>query len=339
MRQVIAVLLIVLVGLPLAVAALGLFAVSGWVADRGFYLGLVSDERIYEGLLDERLLERADRFVERSGPRAPGGLPLDGIPPRVLVPALREVVTPAYLRGEAVRLVNEAFDRAEGKLPAGPLEVNLAPLKAGLAGEAGGRFAAALAAALPVCPAGGQPVLPGATLPRCRPAQQSTEAAAARIRASLPALAARFPDRYPLDREADFGVWRSPEGWWFYGPGPRLMRWIAWAGVLIALLGGAALLGAAFLAGRTRREILQWLGWPLLAPGGLMLLIGLSIRLATTGLGWWAGASASAAWAELARAAMGPVSAGFLAAGGVTLGIAAGLVAWALSTPEDTKPA
>ena len=345
MRQAIAVLLLVLVALPLAVGALSLFAVSGWIADRGFYLGLAADERVYRALIDERLpraLERADLWV-----REPTGLALDGLPPRVLLPALREVVTPAWLRDQAVRLVNEVFDILEGRRPPGPPSLDLAPLKRALAGEAGERFARALAEALPACPAGEQPVLPGATLPRCRPASQSVEAAAARIRASLPALAARFPDRHPLDREAAVG-WPEGEGWWLPAPGPRLARWIAWAGVALALLAVAALAGAAFLGGRGRREILQWLGWPLAAPAALMLLIGLFLRLGSAGLGGWPHGwygwrgwpewSVAAVWVEVGRAALSTVSVGFLAAGGVTLGLAAGLVAWGLSTPRENAP-
>ena len=342
MRQAIAVLLLVLLALPLATGALCLFAVSGWIADRGFYLGLAADERIYQGLLDERLpgaLERAQRWV-----REPTGLALDGLPPRVLLPALRELVTPAWLRDQAVRLVNEAFDTLEGRRPPQRPSLDLTALKRSLAGEGGERFALALAGALPPCPAGEQAVLPGATLPRCRPDSQTVEAAAARIRASLPSLAARFPDRWPLDREAAVG-WPERGGWWFAAPDRRPGRWLVAAGVALALLAGAGLAGAAFLAGRNRREILQWLGWPLAAPAALVLLIGLGLRLGAAGAGWWAGGwpgwgswpdwSLAAVWIEVGRAALSTVSTGFLAAGGITLGLAAGLVAWGLSTPPE----
>jgi hypothetical protein len=338
MRKVIAAVLDVVLAVPLILAALILLALSSWVLDRGFYLRLVSDERLYTAFLDEGLppaLERAKEFV-----KDPYVAELDGIPPQVLAPALREVLTPAYLRGEAVRLVNEVFDALEGRRPVAPLALDLAPLKESLAGEAGGRFARTLAAALPVCAAGQAPVIAGGTLPRCRPPQANVEQTAARIRADLPRLLERFPDRYPLEpREAGFA---GETAWYRWGP-PGI-RWLPVAAVIIALIGGGVLVGASFLAGRNRREVLQWLGWPLAVPAALVFLSGLAILLSSAGLWWvrrgplpfrhgWMMREVPEVGYEIARTVIRTVSHGFLASGGVALALAVGLLVAAYTLP------
>lgn len=333
MRKAIAAVLDAALAVPLILAALILLALSGWVLDRGFYLRLVSDERLYEAFLSEGTLA-LERAEEYGG--APGVAELDGIPPRALLPALREVVTPGDLRGEAVRLVNEAFDALEGRRPFVPPAVDLAPFKERLAGEAGGRFARALAAALPACAAGQEPVVPGGTLPRCRPPQATVEQTADRIRADLPRLLDRLPDRYPhRPREAAF---EGETAWYRWGP-PGV-RWLPVAAVIIALIGGGVLVGASFIAGRTHREVLQWLGWPLAVPAALVFLSGLAILISSAGLWWarrgplpfrhgWMMGEVPEVGYQIART----VSHGFLASGGVALALAVGLLVAAYTLP------
>jgi len=338
MRKAIAVILVILLVTPLVLGTLSLFSVSTWVLDRDFYLDLVSDERLYEALLEEA--ERREPFLgELSAVQD-----LDQVPADALLRALREVVTPAYLRSQAVKLVNDSFDALEGRAAYLRLSLDLAPLKQQLLGPDGRRFAEALASSLPVCTSTQQPVAPGGVLYRCRPAVQSVEAAAEMLHSRLPEFLAGLPDLYPLEPEEVPLYYGPEEEFWFgfFGTG-RLI----WFSVILAIIAGGFWVGAAFVGGSNRREVVQWLGWPLVAPALLMLLSGLSMRAANlwrwmpremqrvVGGEPWYTREVSEAFVSVFLKAVNAVSRGFLISGGVTIGIAVGLIVWASSIPPD----
>jgi hypothetical protein len=135
MRSVPAALIAVLLVVPLFLAALFTVAVSTWVLDRGFYASLIDDERLYEfprGITNEEWTEAA----------RDSGIPLLRDPA-----LLREVVTPAWMRAQALSVLGQAFDFVEQRTGTFDPELDLAPLKKAVAAKGGAR--AALAARTP----------------------------------------------------------------------------------------------------------------------------------------------------------------------------------------------
>ena len=337
MRQAIAVIMIILLVFPLIFATMMSFSVSTWAMDRGFYLQLVSDERIYDAILNDDAWNDAQTFAVSE---------FEGIPSDVLVKALREVVTPNYLRSQAVSLVDETFDAIEGKSSTLELSVDITPLKDRLRSDGGDRFTRSLAANLPVCNSGQNPFAPGARLPRCRPADLSEEEAAKLISAGLPDFLDSLPDSYPEPAETVYFDYGPDNDFWIGFIGTNRLIWFS---ILIALIAASFWIGAAFVGGENRRQIVQWLGWPLFIPAVLTLICGISIRIAAgwpwidSGLGsWltgdaWYHAEVAGVLSTVIRTAIKAVARGFLITGAVSLGISMGLIIWSFSISTEAE--
>ena len=308
---------------------------STWALDRGFYLQLVSDERIYEAILTETNWSRNQLFEDEE---------FEGIPSNALAKALREVVTPNYLRSQAVGLVNDTFDAIEGRASVLELEVDITPLKDRLASDAGGRFTRSLAANLPPCAAGESAFAPGTSMPRCRPADLTEEQTAELIARALPQFLESLPDSYPEPPETvHFDLDPQNEFWTGFVGTNRLV----WISVLVALVAAGLWFAAAFVGAENRRQIIQWLGWSLFVPAVLTLICGIAVRIAA-GFPWFdydlGGRLATDAWysAELAgvlgtivRTAIKAVARGFLLMGGISIGVALSLIVWAFSIVRE----
>ena len=335
MRQAIAVIMIILLVFPLIFATMMSFSVSTWAMDRGFYLQLVSDERIYEAILRDDAWKEEQIFEVTD---------FEGIPSDALAKALREVVTPNYLRSQAVALVDRTFDAIEGRASTLELSVDITPLKDRLRSDGGDRFARSLAANLPVCGSGQEPFAAGALIPRCRPADLSEEQAAQLIKAALPDFLDSLPDSYPDPAETVYFDYPPENEFWMGFIGTNRL---IWASVLLALVAASFWVGAAFVGGENRRQVVQWLGWPLFVPAVLTLIWGITIRIAAGwpwidyGLGSWL---ATDVWyrAEVAgvistviRTAIKAVAKGFLITGGISIGISLSLIIWSFSISKE----
>jgi hypothetical protein len=334
-RKAIAAIMVILFAFPLILAALVSFSVSTWAFDRGFYLQLVSDERIYEVVLEESPWEEEQVFEDTE---------FRGIPGDALAKALREVVTPNYLRSQAVALVNDAFDAIEGRLSTLELSVDITPLKDRLRSDGGDRFARSLAANLPACTSGEPAFAAGAELPQCRPAELSEEQTAEVIAEALPEFLENLPDRYPQPPETVYLDYASADEFWmgFVGSSRFL-----WSTLILALIAAGFWVGAAFVGRENRRQIVQWLGWPLFVPAVLILIGGIAIRVAAAwpwidyGLGTWVATDAwyrpevTAVLSTVVRTAVRAIARGFLLTGAVSLGLSAGLIVWSFSIPTE----
>lgn len=341
MRKIPAVILIIAVVIPLLLATLAVFSVSGWALKRSFYRELLGDERLYSALLAEARARKGQSWKMKGWREPPE---LQGMPVEALAKALAETAPAAYLRDQALALVEQVFDAAEGRSSRPELILDLAPLKSRLQGSTAERFARTLAEALPICVSGQDPLIARSGLLRCRPSGMSIDRAASLITAALPETLAGLPDRYPL----------SPELAEFFGQ-PEVRFWIGFlgtarltlAGLILAAIAAAFWLGAAFLGGRNRREILVFLGWSLFVPALLVLLTGLLIRFAIPGrwlpyapLFWWGIASQATrelavALAEAMRTVLHTIARGFLISGAISIGAALGLVAWSRSIDRE----
>jgi hypothetical protein len=340
-RKVIALLLVIFVVLPLIFTALIMIAINSWVLDRNFYVNLLDNPNLHEALLSQDLpLYVNNRWFPRE-------INSD-LPPAALDRALREVMTPQYLRDQSVRVVNQAFDTLEGRRDTLDVSMDFAPVKAALRGEGGARFAQALAEQLPACAAGQEPLITGSTLIRCRAANVSGDAATQQIAAALPAFVDKIPDQVNLSGERlDLRAeWRPFNLLFLSNLGFNIT-----IGMLL-VLAGVFWLAAGFIGGANRRERLLWLGWSLLVPAALVLSMGLatnspfitgSIRLGLersryTIEGVQYSAALRQAIVEIANKALGAVGGGFLWSGLAATAIALGFIVWGVMTRSEPRP-
>lgn len=258
MRKLLALVLIVVIVAPLIAVTLGFLAVDSWILDREFYINALSNEQLYEAVLTEELPRQMNREVLTE---------VDSLPAGALSAALRTVVTPDYLRQQAVANTNSFFDYIEGRAPAPLLYLDIQPIKAQIAGDARPDFARALAENLPACTAGQDAVAPGGSVIRCIPTEMTVDQAAAQIEDALPRLLETAPNRIPIGEGVNV---QSAD--WFINLTLRsqLNRFIG-ALLLASLL---VWLVAGLIAGNTLRERLFWLGGALLLPAIPAALLG-----------------------------------------------------------------
>jgi hypothetical protein len=316
LRKPLAVLLILALVLPLLQAALSLFSISGWALRRSFYRELLGEQSLYDALLEEARAARDRPWELEPGASWPGW---EGLPAEAVAKALAQTVGASYLRDQAAAGVESFFDSLEGSPR--ELSLDLRPLKRELASGSRQRFADALAAALPSCLSGQDPLEPRTRLPACRPSGMSVQRASQLVQAALPAALQRLPERWLLLPEADAAALAGVLG---------AVRPL-WAAVILALVAAAFWIAAAFLGGRNRAEVTSFLGWTLLPPALLTLAAGLAVRFAFLGR-WlvpWRWSAGGELWLEgTLRAALQTVARGFLITGGVSLGLCLGLLAW-----------
>jgi hypothetical protein len=340
MRKIPAVILIIAVVIPLLLSALVVFSISGWVLKRSFYRELLGDERLYSALLAEAKARKDQSWPMQEWQGPPE---LQGVPSEALAKALAETAPAAYIRDQALALVEQIFDAAEGRALKPDLTLDLSPLKARLKGPAGERFARTLAEALPICASGQDPLAAHGVLLRCRPSGMSTDRAARLVSAALPEALARLPDRYPLSPElVEFLVQPEVRFWTGFVGTARL----TWAALILAVIAAGFWIGAAFLGGRDNKEVLAFLGWSLFGPALLVLLTGLQIRFAIPGRwllpaplprlgGPFVTRELAVALAEAMRSVLHTMSRGFLISGAISIGAALGLAAWSHSIERE----
>jgi len=265
MRKFLALFIWMCVFFPLAVTAMTLTSIRPWILDRAFYERIVNDGRIYDALFAEALPNQFNRQVFGAAEQLPLG---------ALNSALREVVTPDYLRTQSVNIVNEVFDFIEGRDGNFDVSMDFAPIKAALAGEGGQRFANTLAAALPTCTSDQKPVAPGGNLVRCIGDNMSIGAAAAQIVQALPTALENVPDRILLSNPVNLRQnWNWAE--WFLGVTVRGGFDI---GILVVIVSTLIVGGfLAYVGGDDTRGRLRWLGASLIVPASLFVLMGISL--------------------------------------------------------------
>ena len=338
MRRIPAVLIVIFLVFPFFMAALMTVSVSTWVLDRNFYADLLGDARLYQ--IPSAAWSRGWLRVE--------ALRITGMSVESVGGALKQILTPEYLRAQALKALDDAFDFIDGRSTVFDPSIDLVPVKKALSGGAGKRFARTLAEDLPVGKAGDRFVMEPGSLPRVRPSSISVDRAAALIVAGLPAYVKAIPDTLRLSDATSPLL--TPRRWGPW-PGFSALRALVLADVILLLLASAFWVAAAFTGGSDRRERLQWFGWSLFMPSVLVFLCGLSISV---GLGseWVRFGVASArleslgygpefpaAVLEVARLAMSRVATGFLATGAIAGGVSLGLLAWAWTTTGETDRA
>jgi hypothetical protein len=336
MRRVPAILIVVFLACPLLFASFVAISLSTWTLDRHFYLSLFDDARLFQVPDAVSSASWSTAVIEGTG----------GLQWRSLARAAGAVLTPDYLRGQSVRVVNQVFDYFDGKSPQFDISIDTRPVKEALRGDAGRKFARLLAEDLPVGGSAGDFKMGPGRLPVARPASVPVDRAAAIIQSALPSFMSSIPDTVRLSDDPNVRIGRSS-----WGGGPRFHLFGAFlAGSIILLLIAAGFwTAAAFVGGETRFERLQWMGWSLLAPASGVLLMGLLVILSffSPWVQWGIenaqlqihGFSQSfiSALIEAARHVVSRVGIGFLATGGIGAGISLGLLAWSWSIPHEQR--
>lgn len=325
MRRVPALLIVIFLACPLLFASLVTISLATWTLDRRLYVSLFDDARLFQVPDAVSSASWSAAVIEGTG----------GLQWRSIGRAAGVVLTPEYLRGQVLRVVNQVFDSVEGRTGRFDISVDAAPLKAALRGDAGREFSRLLAEDLPV---GGSPadfkVGPG-RLPVSRPSSVSVDRAAAIIQSGLPTFLGSIPDTVRVG---------SPHA--VRGPRFHLFGAVLAGSIVLLLLGAGFLVAAIFVGGETRFQRLQWSGWPLLAASAGVFLIGLFIMLSF--LSPWVrwgientrldsyGFSAGfiSALIDASRHLLSRIAVGFLATGGIAAGAALGLLAWSWSIPH-----
>jgi len=316
---------------PLFTAAFFTIGVSTSVMNRSFYTAILDNLDLYQ-------IPDAVSSATWTARDVPG---LEGFSFNASARAMREVLSPAYMRSQAVSVLNQVFDVLDARASSDEMAIDLAPLKAALLGEPGKRFARALAQDLPVSESSTFVIAPG-RLPVSRPSSLTVEKAARLIEAGLPTFTRAIPDSARLS-----DAWMS-HGWHWH-PHIPLTGALVMADILLLLFAGGLWVAAAVVGGATRFERLQWLGWPLFAPAAGVFLTGLAIFLCARS-GWvqWGLESAHlaaqgfsgsfvTAVTDAVREAGSRAGTGFLATGAIAIGAAMGLLGWSWSIPESER--
>jgi hypothetical protein len=331
MRKLPAILIVVFLVFPLFLAALYTIAISTWVLDRELYVRVLSDIRLYE-------IPRTSNMnriwiwpwtAEAWGFPAPAYF------------ALREVATPDYMKTQALAVFQDAWDFIMGRSARFGSAIDLTPIKKSLAGEGGKRYAQALAASLPVGPAGGSFSLTATRLPNYRPSNITVPQAAKIIEKSLPTIIKSIPDRVDIgDRP-----WGASLRWSL----PSALGALIAADVILLFLSCGLWFLAAFIASDRMRGRLIWLGWSLFAPAVLVFLTGIFVNIGFIGnvvrfgigsaglesIGF--SKSFVSAVYQAASTLMSRIATGFIATGAIAGGISLGLVAWGWAGAHDPR--
>jgi hypothetical protein len=264
-RQVTALVILIGVFLPVLFAAMTLLSLRPWLLERSFYQQIVSDERIYNALLTNEIPNEFNLQVLTTD---------DQLPLAALNAALPQVVSPDYLRTQAINIVDDTFDFIDGNGGRFEAALDFTPIKSALAGEAGVRFADALANALPTCSAGQSQVAPGGHLARCIAPNTTISETSAQIVEALPAALETMPDHLILNSVHIFSDGSSTFGWWVGGNVRSALDFGIIALVLIAVISGIV---GSWIGGNDARNRLKWFSSALFFPASLFVVTGLSL--------------------------------------------------------------
>jgi hypothetical protein len=264
MRKFFALLLILFVFAPIGLCALFTASVGTWALNPEFYRNLLSDERLYQALLEYEVPRYLADRPESS---------FAGLPAAAVGAGLQAVLTPEYLRDQAQAIVGNVFDAIEGRTRTVTPSVDIRPIKAILAGPGARQFADAFAANLPICSAK-SPVTGSSPLPTCVPADTTPAQIADQVTAALPGTLGNLPDQMAIGNSftldfTDLGPLSGGVNAASIGLGTGLA----------ILFGAAALIWIVIglLGGDSPRGVLRWLSGALFVPAALLAAIALII--------------------------------------------------------------
>lgn len=338
MRKLIAVIFSICLVIPLLFASQIAIGTASWILDEQFYVHALDDEKVYQAVLSDNILDG----ILRRQLALPAETDTSGL--RTIV---RDILGKEYLKVQTSAIVSDFFDYLHGQTDQFKPVIDLQPVKSALTSEKQSEFLTALVAVMPVCQAGQTPGFGGADQSACKP-QGIDDATLIEnyLEPAMPAALAQIPDQLSLEGNWQNLVNRNP--WGRFLPGMALPASLILAVLFLAFLAVCFWYITALIADGSWRVRLQWLGWTLILPSGLVFLLGILLQGNTpqywlnyglqyrnlqiqTGL-----IGAQTILEALSTNALPRVSASFLMVGGICGGLALGLILWGLMTPRKT---
>ncbi|MBM3138492.1 MAG: hypothetical protein FJZ98_09935 [Chloroflexi bacterium] len=338
MRKLIAIIFTAILVFPLLLATQAIISVGSFTLDRQFYIDTLDNESVYENIITDTMVPR----ILNSGLYLPVGANTSQIQD-----VLESILDREYFKSQVGDFMDNLFGYVQGRQDEFTPVIDLTPLKTSLLGEKQQEFLTALATAMPVCEPGQTPGFGGAGQSACKPEGIPDELLVeSYLKPILPLAIAQIPDQLPLVE--NWEELESYRNYRSYIPGMAVPASLLLSAILLAILSLSLWYLTAVIADETWRVRLQWLGWTLMIPSGLIFLIGLATlsNIPT----FWAnygldraqfsanplfGPALRETLREIIRGAVPRVSSAFLMIGGISGAIALGLIFWGLMTPKQ----
>ncbi len=332
MRKVIASFFAVCLVIPLIFSSLALISVLSWAFDRQFYINSLDNEQVYNAVLSDEVL---DEIISNNL-----SLPA-GIDTLAIREVIHSLITKDYLKDQMSAYVDDFFDYMQGKTTEFNPVIDLRPIKTALTGDKQEEFLTAILTAIPVCADGQIPGLGGEGQTLCKPQGVSDEVLIESFLApAMPTILANMPDEVPIEAERP-----NLPSFFSFLPGTSIPAGSMLAGLFLAFVALSFWYITAMIASSSWRARLQWLGWMLVIPSGLIFLIGIllqgnipvywlnyGLQSASTGVAGMMDVNAIVQ--ALTQSALPRISLSFLMVGSVSGAFALAFIIWGLVTPR-----
>jgi hypothetical protein len=339
MRKLIAVIFAICLAIPLLFVSQIAISTATWALDEQFYVDSLDNESVYRAVFSADVM---DGIL-----RSRLSLPAD-TDTTALQNVIRSVVSEDYLKMQTTTLVSDFFDYWHGKTDQFEPTVDLQPIKAALTAEKQDEFLNALVKTLPVCRNGQTPGFGGESQSACKPQGISDEALIENYyKPAMPEILKQVPDQIALGNS--WQTWLDQEPWGRFLAGRAAPASLMLLVIFLAFVAVCFWYITALIADDSWRVRLQWLGWTLIIPSLVVLLLGLLTQgitspfwlesgMQSTSIQIFSGPAGTQAVVDALNASVLPrVSISFLMVGGICSGAALGLIVWGLTTPKKTN--
>jgi hypothetical protein len=339
MRKLAAIIFSAVLVIPLLLSTQVLVSVGSFALDRQFYINTLDNENVYDTIIANAMIPR----ILHSG------LSLSANADTSQVQAVLEsILDRDYFKSQISSFMTGLFDYMQGRQDEFTPVIDLTPLKASLSGGRQLEFLTALAQSMPVCEPGQLPGFGGAGPTACKPQGIPDETLVANyLQPILPFAIAQIPDQMLLiENWEELQAFRNYRS---FVPGMAVPASILLSAIIFLLVSFSLWYLTAVIADETWRDRLQWLGWTLMIPSALVILIGLTAtsniptywinygldRIRFGGMPF-IGVGLQEALRVIIRGAVPRVSTAFLTVGGISGALALGLIFWGQMTPRPS---
>jgi hypothetical protein len=262
MRNFLGILLTIILVFPLILSTLVIYSISTWAVDRDLYIDALSSQEIQAQLVSDEIIQKA--LTESMSE-------IEGLDSAAFGTLIRSILPAQYFKDQVTTMVNQVFDFLEGKIEVLTLQFDLTEIKAAFNGPNQQELFIKLAQALPVCQED-QPVK-GEGIYICKPDFIGEDVFVEYyLKPNLPVLLALIPDSItvvePFTLQNKFQDVPAPFQQFLYlGNLKNAIILLAGLTLIIWFL-------TALIAGKNWKERLQWLGWTLIIPSIIVLVMG-----------------------------------------------------------------
>ncbi|GAB4544325.1 MAG: hypothetical protein OHK0023_00940 [Anaerolineae bacterium] len=328
MRSCLAVFIFIFLFFPVTLCALTITAINSWLLNRDFYIETLAQPSIYDAIINDGLRNNAEFTLENGQVRGDSD-----VISSALADAISVATTPEYLRDQVVKNVNALFDFFDDISNGLKLEFDLKPVKTALADpEKQAAFATAYAQLMPPCD--GEAAFSNG-LPTCHPAELTDDQFVAGIKEGLPGFAQSLPDIVPI----------TPPELSNQLVGVGSVRAVVNTGqISLLILAAISWLSVGFLGGQSPREAWLIMGFSLLIPAVMVVLMGIATgpdlmrsTLSTSLTFAEGGVNVEATLNEVVAQAASRISGGFITSGFIAIAVACVALIIGLLSPRTRQ--